>query len=196
MPTVFVSANQIYADIPANLILGEGPRQIAVVTSDPKLYSNQFLLNVQAPPKPQFQYYGIVARKRYNNDTAYVKEQGKPDVTAARLNDVIEGRFKFVSISQNELIVEDTALGFRHKVALVSEAATTGTGTGRGTGGGSTYVPYVQPNIPNPIEYKSAEYSRYSKQYSALQPDSTPPRPDQKTDTGDDSDVDNGDGNE
>ena len=122
LPTVFVSANQIYADVPANLILGEGPRQISVFTPG-GLFSNQILLNVQAPPRPQFEYYGIVARKRYNNDTAYVKEQGKPDVTSARLNDVLEGRFKLVSISQNELIVEDTNLGFRHKIALVSESA-------------------------------------------------------------------------
>ena len=162
LPTVFVSTNQIYADIPANLILGEGPRQISVVTPDGKLYSNQILLNVQAPPKPQFQYYGIVARKRYNNDTAYVKEQGKPDVTAARLNDVLEGRFKLVSISQNELIVEDTSLGFRHKVALVSESASTGTGTGRG-GRRRKHICSIYSARQSESEYKSAEYSRYSE---------------------------------
>ena len=197
LPTTFVSANQIYADIPANLILGEGPRQIAVVTSDPKLYSNQFLLNVQAPPKPQFQYYGIVARKRYNNDTAYVKEQGKPDVTAARLNDVIEGRFKLISISQNELIVEDTSLGFRHKIALVSESASTGTGTGRGGGGGSTYVPYIQPVNPNPNpNINPQNIPGIPNNIPRYNPTPRQPRPEQKDDTGDDSDVDDGDGND
>lgn len=145
LPTTFVSANQIYADVPANLILGEGPRQISVVTPDPKLYSNQFLLNVQAPPRPQFEYYGIVARKRYNNDTAYIKERGKQDVSSARLNDVIEGRFRLVSISKEELVVEDTSLGFRHRVPLVSESAS--------TGGGNTSLDSGRGTIPNRTNY-------------------------------------------
>ncbi len=152
LPTVYVSANQIYADVPANLILGEGPRQIWIVSSDPKFYSNQFLLNVQAPPRPQFQYYGVVARKRYNNDTAYIKEQGKPDVISVRLNDVVEERFKLVSISPQEVVVEDTRLGFRHKVPLVAESASSGSGTGRGPIRGNTYNPptYIPPVNPNP----------------------------------------------
>jgi hypothetical protein len=154
LPTVFVSASQIYADVPANLILGEGPRQVTIVTPDPKLYSNQFLLTVQAPPRPQFEYHGIVARKRYNNDTAYIKEQGKPDVFSARLNDVVEERFKLVSISPAEVIVEDTRLGFRHKVPLVAESSSGITSPGAGRGvirGGSTYTPPVyQPPNPNP----------------------------------------------
>ncbi len=155
LPTVFVSANQIYADVPANLILGEGPRQVTIVTPDPKLYSNQFLLTVQAPPRPQFEYHGIVARKRYNNDTAYIKEQGKPEVISFRLNDVVEERFKLVSISPVEVIVEDTRLGFRHKVPLIAESSSGGSTPGAGRGvirGGSTYTsPVYQPPVnPNP----------------------------------------------
>lgn len=138
MPTVFVGVNQIYTDIPANLILGEGPRQISVATPDGKKYSNQILLNVQAPPRPLFQYYGIVARKRSNNDTAYIKEQGKQDVTSARLGDTLENRFRLVSIAQREVIVEDVSLGFRHKVPLVSEGGANNTGTGAGSGSGLT----------------------------------------------------------
>jgi hypothetical protein len=202
LPTVFVSASQIYADVPANMILGEGPRQIAVVTPDPKLYSNQFLLTVQAPPRPQFEYYGIVARKRYNNDTAYIKEQGKPDVFSARLNDVVEERFKLVSISPDEVIVEDTRLGFRHKVPLVAESSSGSTGgtTGRGTiRGGSTYIPspqYVPPVNPNPnpnidqqnipgIPNNIPRYNPTPRQ---------PKNPEKKEE--DDSDVDDGDGNQ
>lgn len=146
LPTTFVSANQIYADIPANLILGEGPRQISVATPS-GLYSNQVLLNVQAPPRPQFQYYGIVARKRSNNDTAYIKEQGKQDVSSARLNDVIENRFRLVSIAQRELVVEDVSLGFRHKIPLVSEAGAGNTGSGLGTGGGMTRGSGTTPQL-------------------------------------------------
>ncbi|MGI9055601.1 MAG: IPT/TIG domain-containing protein [Pyrinomonadaceae bacterium] len=199
LPTVFVSANQIYAEVPANLILGEGPRQISVVTPDGKLYSNQFLLNVQAPPRPQFEYYGIVARKRYNNDTAYVKEQGKPDVTAARLNDILEGRFKLVSISQNELIVEDTNLGFRHKIALVSESASTGAGTGRGTvrTDGSIYVPYNPPVVNTNPNINQQNIPGIPNNIPRYNPTPREPNPEQKDPDGiDPSDTDDGDGND
>ncbi|CAN5814990.1 hypothetical protein BH20ACI4_BH20ACI4_14820 [soil metagenome] len=194
LPTVFVSANQIYADVPANLILGEGPRQIAVVTPDPKLYSNQFLLNVQAPPRPQFEYYGIVARKRYNNDTAYIKEQGKPEATSFRLNDVVEGRFKLVSISPLELVVEDTSLGFRHKVALVAESSG-GAGTTTIRGGSiynpPVYQPPVNPN-PNP-NINQQNIPGIPNDIPRYNPTPRQPNPEKKEDN--DSDVDDGDGN-
>jgi hypothetical protein len=203
LPTTFVSANQIYADVPANLILGEGPRQIAVVASDPKLYSNQFLLTVQAPPRPQFEYYGIVARKRYNNDTAYIKEQGKPDVTSVRLNDVVEDRFKFVSISPSEVIVEDTRLGFRHKVPLVTESSTGGstygTGAGRGTIPGRTtynppiYQPPVNPN-PNPPDVNQQNIPGIPNNIPRYNPTPNQKNPDKKEED-DGNDVDDGDGN-
>lgn len=203
LPTTRVGENQIYAEVPANMILGEGPRQIWVVASDPKLYSNQFLLNVQAPPRPQFEYYGIVARKRYNNDTAYIKEQGKQDVTSARLNDVVEGRFRLVSISPQELVVEDVSLGFRHKVSLVAESATSGTGTGRGViRGGSTYTPpqYVPPVINNPtMEQPNPNVNQPNPpgippNIQRYTPSPRPSRPPDKKDDDDGTDVDDGDG--
>ena len=164
LPTVFTSANQISADIPANLILGEGPRQISVATPNGEKYSNQVLLNVQAPPRPQFQYYGIVARKRNNNDTAYIKEQGKQDVRSARLNDVIENRFRLISIAKQELIVEDTSLGFRHKVPLVGDTTAGNTGgsnndiLNRG-GGGRIPQPATQacPPYCNPQTFPNVD---------------------------------------
>lgn len=202
MPTTFVSANQIYAEVPANLILGEGPRQISVSTPDGKLYSNQVLLNVQAPPRPQFQYYGIVARKRNNNDTAYIKEQGKPDVSSARLNDVIENRFRLVSIAQRELIVEDTSLGFRHRVPLVSDSADTGSSnpSDRLNRGGGTFNTQqtcppncTQPSYPNP-----SDPSTFNQQTIPGIPNDIPRYvPPQKQDdtTKDNKDVDDEDGN-
>ena len=148
LPTVFVSENMIYADVPANLISGEGPRDIRISTPDSALYSNQFLLTVQSPPRPQIQYLGLIARKRYNNDTAYLQEQGKDEPITARLNDVI-GRFKLISISVKEVVFEDTELRFRHRVPLIEES-NTGTGTGRSNSGGTTYTPSYAPPIPNP----------------------------------------------
>ncbi len=118
LPTTFISSQRLVAEVPANMIAGEGPRQIIVQTPDGKLYSNPLLLSVQAPPRPQFQYVGMIARRHANNDTAVLREQGRPAEFTARLGDVVGGRFRVVSISSNELVVEDTTLGFRHRVEL------------------------------------------------------------------------------
>jgi hypothetical protein len=125
IPTTFVSPQQLSAEIPSNFIAGAGPVSIMVRTPDGKLFSNPVILNVQAPPTPQFQYIGMIGRKRANNDTAYFQEQGKnppPPPVSARLNDIVNGRFRLVSISVNETVFEDVSLGFRHKLALYRPA--------------------------------------------------------------------------
>jgi hypothetical protein len=118
LPTTFISPQQLVAEVPSNFIAGAGAIQIMVRTPDGNLYSNQVALNVQAPPVPQFQYIGMIARQRFNNDTAYFQEQGKPTPVGARLNDVVGGRFRLMSISAGETIFEDVNLGFKHRVAL------------------------------------------------------------------------------
>lgn len=118
LPTTYISPQKLVADVPSNFIAGAGTIQIMVRTPDGGLYSNQVLINVQAPPIPQFQYIGMIARQRYNNDTAYFKEQGKEIPFGARLNDVIGGRFRLTSISSSETIFEDVNLGFKHRLAL------------------------------------------------------------------------------
>ncbi|CAN5636204.1 hypothetical protein BH24ACI2_BH24ACI2_07750 [soil metagenome] len=118
LPTTYISPQKLVADIPSNLIGDAGERFVMVRTPDGRLYSNQVSLNVQAPPTPKFQYIGMIARKRYNNDTAYFQEEGKQTPISARLNDVVNGRFRLVSISAAETIFEDVNLGFRHKLAL------------------------------------------------------------------------------
>ena len=65
-----------------------------------------------------FKYIGMIARKRYNNDTAYFEEPGKEEPIGARLNDIVAGRFRLKSISAEEVIFEDVSLGFKHKLAL------------------------------------------------------------------------------
>ncbi len=153
MPTTFVSPQKLITDIPANFIAGEGQIQIMVRTPDGVLYALPMMLNVQAPPRPQMQYVGMIGRRGYNNDTAVFREQGKPVEFSARLNDVIGGRFKIFSISANETIVEDVNLGFRHKLPLLRPAPGQSAGaSGVGDRGippnqgfpppGSTYNPY------------------------------------------------------
>lgn len=150
LPTTFISPQQVSAEISANLIVGEGPRQITTQTPDGKLYSNQFLMNVEAPPKPKFQYIGMIARKRYNNDTAYfLEENSNREPTGARLNDVVGDRFRVVSISAKEVVLEDVSLGFRHKLALyVPPPGQAQPSRPNIPVGGGNYVPYTPPIIP------------------------------------------------
>ena len=150
VPTSFVNAQRMTADIPASFIAGEGPRQIIIQTPDGKKYSNAIMLNVQAPPKPAFQYIGMIARTRSNNDTAYFMEQGRQTPLSARLSDVVGGRFRLMSISAEETVLEDVSLGFRHKLPLYRPAPGTASAQPARPGfqGGETYVPF-NPPTPN-----------------------------------------------
>jgi hypothetical protein len=99
---------------------------------------------VQPPPTPQYQYVGMISRKYANNDTAYFVEQGKlntPGVlpTGKRLNDILGGRFRLISISDKEALFEDVNLGFKHKLPLLRQQA----------GTASTSSPSGFPNFPN-----------------------------------------------
>ncbi len=168
MPTTFVNTDKLYTDIPANLIAQEGSRQVIVQTPDGRLYSNQFMLQVQAPPKPGYQYIGMIARKRYNNDTAYLVETGKEKPFGARLNDIVGGRFRLVDISAAEVVFEDTSLGFRHTIQVTknSGAASTGGPTRPGipndpgfpqfTPGGSRSIPGIPDSIPRYVPPQQA----------------------------------------
>ncbi len=152
MPTTYVNGQKLVTDIPANLIASEGSRQIIIQTPDGKKYSNQVMLSVQAPPRPQFSYIGMIGRKRFNNDTAYFLESGKTTPFGARLNDVV-GSFRLVSILPAEVIFVDVNLGFRHKVAVTKQASSGSSGpagpitnNGFGPGGG---MPPPQNNSPD-----------------------------------------------
>jgi hypothetical protein len=146
LPTTFVNETKMVADVPANFIASEGPRQIIIQTPDGKKYSNAASLNVQAPPKPEFQYIGMIARTLSNNDTAYFMEQGRQTPISARLSDIVGGRFRLISISAKETLFEDVNLGFKHPVPLFRPAPGTVTSTRPltrpGFPGRENYVPY------------------------------------------------------
>lgn len=149
MPTTFISPQQLATDISATMIAQSGGRIIEVRSPDGKLWSNQFTFNIQEPPRPQFQYVAIIARKRANNDTAYFQESGKPLPFSARLNDVVAGRFRLISISAAEVVFEDTSLGFKHKLAMTRPAP----GSGAAVPGGRGTAPGGFPNssgFPSP----------------------------------------------
>lgn len=129
MPTIFVNTQKLVADVPSSMIAQETQMQVIAQTADGK-YSNPAMVAVQAPPRPGFQYIGMIGRKRFNNDTAYFTEQSKDAKPfGARLNDVVGGRFRLIDISSAEVVFQDVELGFRHRLAL-TRSATAGGGTG------------------------------------------------------------------
>jgi len=199
MPTQFVSPQKLVTNIPASMITSEGSAQVIAQTPDGKLYSEQMMINVQAPPKPQFQYIGAKLAARGNNDTGYFMEQGKQTPTVARLGDVVGGRFRLISISRGEAIFEDVSLPFKHPVKLNNPPPGTAASSPQGPGGfpprngfnndPNVYVPYNPngapqqegiPGIPNNIP--------------RAQPPQNVQRPPQKK-TDEDDDGDGGGGN-
>ena len=183
MPTTFVNAAKLTADIPANFIAGPGQAQIIVQTPDGKMYSNTGMLNVQPPPKPNVYYIGMISRKYGNNDTAYFVDQSKINTAGTvpeskRLNDTIGGRFRIVSIAERQVIVEDTSLGFRHQLPLYTAAGTSIGPGGRPAGGFPITSSPGFPNVSSPVS-----------------PNVNRPRPANRNDDSDDDDDDDDDDN-
>ena len=197
MPTNFVSAQKLTTQIPGALIASEGPKGILVQSLDGKLYSNQIILNVQPAPKPQFQYIGMIGRKRFNNDTGYFQESGKQLPTAARLNDIVGGRFRLVNLTSATAVFEDVDLKFRYPLPLQRESAGGSGGMvppsrsdpsdGRFNNGGGFMNPQVQiyPPGTNPNEYMPPGQGQPRPQ----RPQRPTPNPDKKD--VDDDDTDN-----
>jgi len=159
LSTNFINSQKLTADISAKFISTEGPRQIIVQTPDGKLYSNQVIMTVQAPPRPAILYIGMIGRTRYNNDTAYLSENEKAVPFGARLNDVIGGRFRLINISAAEVVFEDTSLGFKHRVPISKGILIGSMPPGRGTDLNQPvsptyppgFIPQDVPGIPNNI---------------------------------------------
>ncbi|MCS6874107.1 MAG: hypothetical protein N2Z23_00565 [Pyrinomonadaceae bacterium] len=136
LPTTYISSQKLIADVPASFLAREGVRQIEVRSIDGRLYSLPVVFNVQSPPKPQFKYVGLIARRSYNNDTAYFQEGDKTPF-GARLGDVVSGRFRLISISSKEVVFEDIELGFRHRLPLTESSLPSG-----------SQQPVVPPGFP------------------------------------------------
>ena len=131
----FISAQQLATDIPANFIAQSGGRIIEVRTPDGKFWSNQFSFNVQDAPRPQFQYIGMIARKRGNNDTAYFQETGKSPPFGRAFERRCRRTFPAGEhLFRPKSIFEDTSLGFRHRLTLFRPAPGTGSVTDRRQG--------------------------------------------------------------
>jgi hypothetical protein len=193
LATQYISPQKLVANVPAGMIASEGSLDVIARTPDSKLYSEQKIISVQAPPNPTFKYIGAKLAARGNNDTGYFQEDGKPTPTVARLGDVVGGRFRLVSISRSEAIFQDVSLPFKHPVKL----ETSGTGTSpqttpRGFPNGfnndqNVYVPY-NPNV------QQQEYPGIPNNIPRAQPPQNVQRPPQKKDPKDEDDDDGGGG--
>lgn len=146
LPTTFLGPQRLAANVPADTIANQGNPQVMVRTPDGKGYSLPTFFTIQAPPRPQFKYIGMIARRLGNNDTAYFEEQGRQMPTPYRLNDVVSGRFRLVNISSEKVVLEDVNLGFRHSVELSRPAP--GTASSQPTGPGGRPFPGGFPQNP------------------------------------------------
>ena len=150
LPTTFLGPQRLTADVPANMIATAGERGVIVSSLDGTKFSEQRNLQVQAPPTPrtQYEYVGMISRKFANNDTAYFVEKSKINTpgtapVAKRLNDILGGRFRLISVSEKEALFEDVNLGFKHPMPMLRQAAS---GPNSSPGFGS---PAGFPNFPN-----------------------------------------------
>ena len=153
--TTYLSEQRMSATVPASLIARAFNGSIMVDTPGTEFFSRQVPFAIQQPPKPEFEYIGMIARQHYNNDTAYFQEKGarSGDPFSARLNDVVKGRFRVISISEKEVEFQDTRLGFKHKLPLLrpkpgSGGGTSSSGYGDGPRPNSTRsIPGIPANI-------------------------------------------------
>lgn len=135
LPTRFINAQQLSANVSGSQISVEGPRQISVRSPDGQLFSNTATLNVQAPPTPNYTFVGLLA-KPSSNDTALLKDRGSRDLLSVQRGDLLGGRFRVTSISVREVALVDTNLKIKHTLPLTTDS-----------GGGSS-SPGAQPAAP------------------------------------------------
>jgi hypothetical protein len=120
LPTRFISAQQLFTTVPAAVIATPGQRQLMVRNNDGKLYSNTTILNVAAPPLPNYTYIGIIGKPRFN-DTAVLQDKSSKDLLNVQRGDVLGGRFRVNSISEREVVLVDTNLKIRHTIPFTVE---------------------------------------------------------------------------
>ncbi len=115
LPTRFINSQQIATTVPSSLITNAGMRQVIIRSNDGKLYSNTTTLNVTAPPLPNYNYVGIIGKPRFN-DTAVLQDKGSKELLNVQRGDVLAGRFRVNSISEQEIVLVDTTLKIRHTI--------------------------------------------------------------------------------
>lgn len=117
LATKYRSPQQLSATVPAAMIATPGNKQIAVRSSDGRLYSLALSLSVAPPPTPNYSYVGIIS-KPARVDIALVQEAGSKQILSVQRGDVLSGRFRVTSIADKELVMTDTNLKIKHTLAM------------------------------------------------------------------------------
>ncbi|MBV9923535.1 MAG: hypothetical protein JOZ96_00735 [Acidobacteria bacterium] len=142
LPTQYKSAQQLSANIPANLISTPGVRLVKVQTPDGQFYSNDATLNVMQPPAPTYTYVGFLKRAKPGANTAVLKDS-KGELYSVRQGDLVEGRFRVTDISEKGVELVDKDLNIKHTMPFVDA---------RGVGAPGRAPGSIQPPPPAPEE--------------------------------------------
>lgn len=187
VPTQFQTAQRLTAQVSSAMIAQPGQASVVVRAGNGD-QSNAMMFNVQAPPVPNYNFVGLVARKRFNNDTAMLQEKSSKAYQNVRLGETV-GRFKVVSISVREIVMQDTQLNFRHSLRFVEDTASARSGAGAGAGGRAGENPnngFPTGFDPNPqIQYQSIPGIPGQYVQPQIQPMPQPSKPNNDEDDGD-----------
>jgi hypothetical protein len=118
LPTTYISPQQLSATVPAAMIAAPGTRTIIVRTPDNALYSAPGVLNVAAPPTPNYSYVGIISPNNRVDDVAIVQDKSNRQIMNVHRGDVLSGRFRVTSISDKEMVMMDTTLRIQHRLPM------------------------------------------------------------------------------
>jgi hypothetical protein len=120
LPTRYISPQQLSTTVPASLIANPGTRQIMLRSVDGKLYSNSLTISIAAPPTPNYSYIGILGTPRYV-DTAILLDKANKETLNVQRGDLVGNRFRVTSISEKEVVVVDSTLNIKHKLAITTQ---------------------------------------------------------------------------
>ena len=120
LPTRFISPQQLFATVSANLISNPGVRSVMARSNDGQIYSNTITLNVTPPPLPNYNYVGLIGKPHFN-DTAVLQDKNNKDLQNVQRGDVVGVRFRVVSISEKEVKLIDISLKITHTIAFSSD---------------------------------------------------------------------------
>ncbi|HWQ33173.1 MAG TPA: IPT/TIG domain-containing protein [Blastocatellia bacterium] len=128
LKTTFVSDSQLKVTVPAASIANPGSLPVEVRgANDPKLFSNVFNLNVTPPPAPPYKYLGMIVKDGVT--TAVVKFDLEEDLIYVRKDAILDrrnnqpGHWKLISITPQEIEIEDTNIKIRHRVPFSGEGS-------------------------------------------------------------------------
>ena len=126
LPTSYKNPQQVSTTVPAAFIAAPGARQVMVRTPDNQLFSNSMQINVADPPKPNYEYVGIIGRPNRVDDVALIQERNNKNIINVLRGDILSGRFRVTSISEKELVLTDTTLKIKHTIGMSEGQRTSG----------------------------------------------------------------------